>query len=363
MRLLLRSVIMPQEAQSYNINLLSEENVKKYVLPYYKLENSEVTQIKFKDTEKQRAVYKVVSEDSIYCLKKIYFSMEDLLFVYSAIEWLYRNNINVPRILPTKDRGRFVNYENMLFILTPWVNGEKCSYDNIQNVIDASVNLAKIHKCTHNFAPIAGSLQRTGFEDLYGTISKHFQQLLVSSNNAFKYGDKFSKMFLQHFDSNLTLAETAVKVSETINYDNLEKSLCHLDYVNKNIIFDELGKLWTIDFDKCRMDYRVHDISYFLRRLLKRDNTKWDLELTINCLKVYEDIYPLSLDEYKAIFVYLAFPQKFWKISRDYFNNINKCNKNSFLTLLTKTCNKSDYQLQFMNGLYTYIEQKFNVNL
>lgn len=353
---------MPYEAKAYNIDLLSEENVRKNVLPYYNLENSEVMQIKFKDTDKQRAVYKVTS-DECYCLKKVYFPVEELLFVYSSIEWLYRYGINVPRILPTITKDRFVNYNNMLFILTPWVEGEKCNYDNIDHLLKACTNLAKIHIYTKNFKPIEGSFNRLGFEDLYSTITKHFQQLLISSNQAFLYGDKFSKIFLQYFDSNLKLSQTAVDIAATIKYENLRSSLCHLDYVNKNIIFDGSGMIWTIDFDKCRIDYRVHDISNFFRRLLKRDNTKWDLELTINCLKLYEEVYPLNYDEYKTILVYLAFPQKFWKISRDYYNNINKCNKNSFVTLLTKTCTKSDSQLQFINGLIDYIETKFNKNI
>jgi CotS family spore coat protein len=354
---------MPYEAKAYNLDLLSEENVKKHVLPYYSLENSEITQIKFKDTEKQRAVYKISNEDECYCLKKIYFSVEDLLFVYSSIEWLFRHGINVPRILPTNTKGRFVNYNNMLFILTPWIEGDKCSYDNIENVLKASTNLAKIHIYTKNFKPIEGSFHRTGFENLYSSFSKHFQQLLLCSNQAFLYGDKFSKIFLQYFDCNILLCQTAIDIAATIKSENLVSSLCHLDYVNKNIIFDNTGMIWTIDFDKCKIDYRVHDISYFFRRLLKRDNTKWDLELTINCLKLYEEVYPLNFDEYKAILVYLAFPQKFWKISRDYYNNINKCNKNSFITLLSKTCAKSDSQLQFIHGFINYIETKFSKSI
>ena len=354
---------MPEQAKSYNINLLSEENVKKYVLPYYGLEDSEITQVKFKDTDKQRAVYKVTSSDQCFCLKKIYFSVEDLLFVYSAMEWLHRNEIKVPRILPTKDRGRFVNYKDMLFILTPWIDGEKCSYDNIQHVLAASVNLSKLHSCTKNFNPIAGSSHRTGFEDLSLSLQKHFQQLLVCSNLAFKNEDKFSKLFLQYFDTNILLAQIAVNIGATIDNNKLNKCLCHLDYVNKNIIFDENNKLWVIDFDKCKMDYCMHDVSYFLRRLLKRDNTKWDIQIANSSLEAYEEIKPINLDEYKFLIAYLAFPQKYWKISKDYYNNINKCNKNSFITLLNKATEKSEYHLKFIDELKRYVELKFKTNI
>ena len=185
-------------------------------------------------------------------------------------------------------------------------------------------------------------------------------QILNSSNLAFKYNDKFSRLFLDNFEDSMYLADTASKISNTIDISNLSRSICHLDYVNKNLIFDSKNSIWVIDFDKCKSDYCIHDISYFLRRLLKRDNTKWDLELAINCLNQYETIHPLNFDEYKSIFVYLAFPQKYWKISRDYYNNIRKCNQNSFVTLLSKAVEKNDYQIQFVDSLRSYIEDKFS---
>ncbi len=344
-------------------DLLSEENVKRYVLPHYGLENSEVIQIKFKDTDKQRAVYRVDHNNHMYCLKKVYFPLEELLFVYSVIEWLYRKGLNVPRILPTKSRSRYVEYETMLFILTPWVEGTKCSYDNISNILDSSSNLAKLHNSTESFVPISGSVKRESYEDLSLSLNKHFEQLLLCSNMAFRYGDKFSKVFLDNFEANIELAEVSARIASTINHSNLRRSLCHLDYVNKNIIFDNENKLWLIDFDKCKLDFCIHDISYFLRRLLKRDNTKWDLEIALSALKLYEEKRPLNLDEYKAILVYLAFPQKYWKISRDYYNNINKCNKNSFVTLLKKACEKNEFHTSFVNGFKNYIEERFHVTL
>ncbi len=354
---------MPQEAKEYDYNLLSEDNIKKYILPYYNLEYATVTQIKFKDTEKQRAVYKVETDSNCYCLKKVYFNMKNLLFVYSAIEWLHRNDIRVPRILPTYNGNRFVEKDNMLFILNTWIDGEKCDYDNIENIVDSSSNLAKMHSVCKNFYPIEGSELRKGYDDIYASTTKHFEQLLNSSNLAFKYKDKFSKIFLQSFDTKIKLAKLALQTSSTINKNKLEKSLCHGDYVNKNIIFDKENNIWVIDFDKCKMDYCIHDISYYLRRLLKRDNTKWDLEIAVNALNNYESIRELSFDEYKYLLVYLSFPQKYWKISRDYYNNINKCNKNSFCKLLSRTTTKNDSQLDFCIEFKAYIENKFKCKI
>jgi len=354
---------MPNKAKKYTTGLLSEENVKKYVLPEYNLQNADICQIKFKDTDKQRAVYKVDYNNKIYCLKKMYFSTNNLLFVYSAIEWLFRNNINVPKVLKTKKNGRYVNYENMLFILTPWIEGEKCSYDNIEHILSSTENLAKMHTVSKNFKPIVGSELREDYSDLKVSINKHFGHMLTCSNLAFKYEDKFSNLFIKHFEENILLARISMEICSNINNNMLTKSLCHLDYVNKNIIFDEFHNIWIIDFDKCSFDYCVHDISYFLRRMLKRDNTMWDLEIAINCLNNYEKIRPLNFDEYRYILAYLAFPQKFWKISRDYYNNIKKCNHNAFYSILSSAVEKDKEQIDFVLRFKEYIEDKFDSKL
>ena len=350
---------MPITTANYKTDLLPESDLKKFILKQYNLENSKIYQIKFKDTDKQRAVYKIESNCQYYCLKKVYYTKEELLFVYSSIEWIYRFNLNVPRILPTLTGKKFVSYNKMLFILTPWIAGDKCDYDNINHVIDASIVLANFHKFSRGFYPIPGSKLRLGYEDIYLSMNRHFNQLLDFSNLAFKYGDNFSKLYIENFDACITLAKISIENASHINSNNLSKSLCHLDYVNKNIIFDRFNKLWIIDFDKCKMDYSAHDISYFLRRILKRENTNWDFELLKDCLNTYEQILPLTADYYWYISSYLSFPQKQWRLLRDYYNNINVCNKQSFILLLEKSMTTMEKHIEtslnFSNSLKTLI--------
>ncbi|GAA0122203.1 MAG: CotS family spore coat protein [Clostridium argentinense] len=343
-----------------NIELLSEKNVKKHVLPHYNLNNAIVKQVKLKNTEKQRAVYMIEDYENKYCLKKVYYPVEELLFVYSAIEWLYRHNINVPRILSTTNHGRYVIYENMLFILTPWVEGYKCDFDSIYEILLASSNLGKVHHIGKNFKPILGSKNKIGCSSLYNSINKHFNNLLIYSNLAYKYHDNYSKIYLKNFDTNINLAKISNSIAATIKEENLTTSLCHNDYVSKNLIVDENDNLWLIDFDKCKVDYCALDISYCLRRLLRKEKNKWSLNLTIKFLNIYEKHNPLTFDDYKYILAYLSFPQKYWKISRDYYANISKCNRKAFVSMLKKSNIYLEYQLRFSLGFKDYIEERFN---
>lgn len=354
---------MGTEALSLQCLNLSPEIIKQNVLPYYNLQDAKISVIKFKDTDKQRAVYRIDFKEKSYCLKKVYYNINDLLYVYSATEWLYRNNIKVPKLLPTIDNNRFVSYQDMLFILTPWIDGDKCSFDNINHITIAVKKLARIHSISRNFQPILGSSQKKGFDDYYISTLKHFQDLLQASNEAFKYKDTFSKQFISSFDINLHLAKISLDITNKIDNSNLSISLCHGDYVNKNLIFPSDLDPWIIDFDKCKLDYCAKDLAYFMRRLLKRENTKWNIDLALIILNSYNTISQLTKSDLRYLISYICFPQKYWRISRDYYKNIYKCNKSAFLTLLSNAISKTDSQYEFALNIIDSVQKEFQILL
>ena len=344
-----------------NKELLSAENMKTCILPHYGLQSANITMVKFKDTDKQRAVYKVDLKNKSYCLKKVYYDEANLLYVYSAMEWLYRNDLNVPKLLPTKSKHRYIKYMGMLFILTPWVSGIKCDFDNQHHMTLSSKALAKLHKASKNFVPISGSFNRIGCDNYNTSVDKHLEQILISAKQAKRHNDRFSKIFLKNLDNNLELAKLSSKISSTINSDDLTKSLCHGDFVNKNILIDN-SEVWIIDFDKCKMDYSAHDIAYFLRRILKREDTNWSIDLTLSIIDDYMEVNSLTSSDLKYILAYISFPQKYWKISRDYYKNIKRCNKNAFISLLEKGLDRTDSQLRFIKEMMMILEKDYQVD-
>lgn len=353
---------MVNKSKDFKNELLPINEIKENILSHYNLYEATIVKIKFKDTEKQRAVYRIDSKDKTYCLKKVYYNEENLLYVYSAMEWAFKTGINVPRLLPTNDDNRFVKYKDMLFILTPWLNGVKCDFDNLEHVLISSRTLGKLHISSQNFIPIEGSYLREGLDNFHESTEKHFNQLLDSINNANMYQDRFSDLLLENIDGNLELAKVSYEISSSINASNLSRSLCHGDFVNKNILIDN-NHISIIDFDKCKYDFSARDISYLLRRLLKRENTNWQLNLTLSVLDDYLKEGSLSSDDLKYIISYIAFPQKFWKLSRDYYKNIKKCNKNAFITLLNKSINRSNNQLEFIYALRKAFNLKYNAKI
>ncbi|MGL5417143.1 MAG: CotS family spore coat protein [Clostridium sp.] len=341
----------------------SEETIRLKVLSHYGLEDAKISVIKLKNTEKQRIVYKVTFKNRSYCLKKVYYNESDLLFVYSALEWLFKNNINTPKLLSTKKGSKYVNLNNMLFILTLWIDGSKCSSNETSHVITAVRQLSYVHKCSKNFVPIEGSSNRKGLSDIYITTLKHFNQILLSYNSAIKNKDLFSEIFLEFFDTYLEISKFSLEISSRVKNSNLTTSLCHGDYVSKNLLFDKRDNIWLIDLDKCKIDFSMQDFGYFLRRLLRRDSISWNVEFTMRLLREYNKGNPMSVDDFRYLLAYISFPQKYWKISRDFFRNKLKINKTLATTMLLKGTEQSYSHLTFVKTILSRIENEYNIKL
>ena len=344
------------------------KDIKKYILSNYLYDVYEIIPIKFKDTDKQRAVYKFSTDKGPKCLKKVYYDEANLLFVYSIIEWFYQSGINVPRILPTISGNRFVKYNNNLFIVTEWIDGRKCDYDIDADISMAARNLGRMHKYSYNFLSVHGSYIRKDDINWYKSFNKKFLQLLLFNNTALKYNDHFCRIYLENLDYFIECAQHAVYILSLINNNELMlpaskfNSICHLDYVNKNLIITGSDDLYVIDFDKSKIDIPIHDIGSFLKRILKRNSTNWDFDILLLTLENYEKERSLTLIEILGLYAYLEFPQKFWKTSRDYFSNKNDINKDLFIAMLSKVCDQRNEHYSFCLKFKDYIRKRFNIN-
>lgn len=322
--------------------------IKNNILPLYNLYDSEISLVKFKDTDKQRAVYKINHNNTLYCLKKVYFELDELLFVYSALEWLYKSGFIVPSLISSIYGEKYIKINNNYFILMPWLSGEKCNFDNENHIKLSAMSLGKMHFLSKNFNPILDTKKRIQSFNHYISTLKHFEELLIIYAVSNRSNDEFSKVYLENFTTHLKLAEISLKLSSMIKEDELTVSLCHGDYVNKNILIHQ-GNVAVIDFDKCKLGFIASDIGYFLRRCLKRDNTCWNYNIYEIFLKNYTSMYKLNQSDMYYILSYLAFPQKFWKISRDYYFGKNK-NTESF-NIIKKVNKKSLSHLEFISSL------------
>ncbi|SEF73999.1 spore coat protein, CotS family [Caloramator fervidus] len=343
--------------------LLDNDSLIDKILSNYNLKVYSIENIKIKESDKERAVYKINTDKGYKCLKKVYYDEKTLLFIYSVIEWLNVKGILCPKLISTKKGLKYVKYNSNIYILTDWIDGRKCNYDDINDIKDISENLAKIHSASKGFFAIEGSKILISDKDYFKSYNKHFKQLIECANSAYRIKDKFSKIFLDNFDYYLNCAKESIYILSKIDFDNMgdeisNQAICHLDYVNKNLIFTPDNKLYVIDFDKTKLDCPVHDISSFLHRILKRKKTAWSFEVFEVAINSYEKIRPLTTNEYLAIYAFLLFPKKLWKVSKDYYKNIKYCNKSEYINELKSIVKYRENHEAFCNKLKELLSKK-----
>ncbi|EQB89124.1 hypothetical protein M918_21870 [Clostridium sp. BL8] len=115
-------------------------------------------------SEKIKNVYRVETEDNIYCLKIIKYEFEHFLFIVGAIKHLQNNGFEyVPEIIKTIDDLDYIKLEKNFAYLTPWVNARESNYDNPIDVVIAAKKLAELHNKSEGFQVQPNMKPRVGW--------------------------------------------------------------------------------------------------------------------------------------------------------------------------------------------------------
>ena len=93
---------------------------------------------------------------------------------------------------------------------------------------------------------------------------------------------------------------------------------CHGDYNQHNVIFSREG-IAVVHFENFLYQESVGDLANFIRKMMEKNN--WNAGLGMDLTRGYDRVRKLSPEELKYLYVYLAYPEKFWKIVNFYYNS------------------------------------------
>lgn len=305
------------------LNLSDLDFITNHILTHYDLEVKNVEIIKIKDSDKERAIYKVKTPHLNYCLKKVYYSVHDLEFVLYLMGYLKNNGLHVPEIVLTKQQKSFVSHDHVLFFLMTWIDGTRCDYDRKNDLKLISENLAEFHLRGKGFDYLPLTTSRYNYFNWQTDFLNKTAKLIKFKERIYN-NYQFSAVhepLLSVLDLEYTMAHKSIHLLEAVDFQYLlkksvvENHYCHLDYVNKNLYIHG-EKVFMIDFDRSKLDIPLHDVSSLLRRVMHRDNTNWDFSIAKHILDTYTQIKHLNSEEKKAILAFLIFPEKLYKETR-----------------------------------------------
>jgi len=321
--------------------------------------------IKIESLKPNKGVYYLKTNEGNRCLKKINYGIQKLLFVYAAKEHMINNGFpHVDKYFLNLDGNPYAIVNEDLYTLSEWIEGRECDFHDRDDLINAAKSLAYMHIASKGYEPPENSKLKTDLGRWQHLMEKRIKSFDKMRDMARK-SNKKSNFDLNYIKSVEFFKETgrkAMSVLESSKYLELcsfaeeEKGFCHHDYTYNNIIIDKNNEINVIDFDYCKREVRIFDISNFMIKVLKRND--WDIEFAKLIIDAYNEVSPLKEEEYRVLFAFLLFPQRYWRLSNRYFYNEVTWSENTFNNKMEELIDERDKYMSFINSF----KQIYNQN-
>lgn len=286
---------------------------------------------------------------------------------YYVKDYLIRQGfVRIDQLVRNED-GRFLTEDkyHTPYLLRHFFNGPELNVYEMQQVREGAANLAKLHlsaegicmylkeaedevkqryeeemaACEEEEEKEFLQKQRDAIYYYDATEEKHEKEgigakewcegMLLKRDRELKriasYMKKMNKKspFTEQYNhcSGLFLKESAEAMKQIAELfseeERLPYGLLHGNYQHHNVLKTEQG--WaTIGMEQFRFGPSVVDLYDYVRKVLEKN--QYCYEVVKETLKGYEAGRHLTKAEYKALFLLLSYPEKFWKISNRYYN-------------------------------------------
>jgi len=296
-----------------------------------------------KNIEKIKNVYKIETENRIYCLKIINYEFKHFLFIIGVIKHLQGNGFeNIPEIIETIYSKEYITLENKYAYLTPWVDARECDYDNPEEIKLCTSKLAQLHKKSLNFKVTPDMKPRIAWLKWIETFKTREKEILDFKRriNEKECITEFDKNYLKIMEGELARSNKSIYnlcESEYINKMKEEikhRGFCHHDYAHHNVLMEKGGGISIIDFDYCILDTHLHDLSSLLIRRMK--NGKWSLENALTIMDEYDATNSIYKSDIEVMAAFMEFPQEYWQRGIQYYWEKKDWGEEFFLKKLEK---------------------------
>lgn len=312
--------------------------------------------IKIETIKANKGIYYLKTNKGERCLKRINYGPQKLLFVYGAKEHLINNGFNkVDRYFLNIEGEPYALVNEDLYTLSEWLEGRECDFHNIEDVKLASSTLAKMHEASKGYDPPENSKLKSDLGRWTHLMEKRIRSFDKMRDMIRKKSNKseFDLIYLKSMEFYKEIGKDALNTLEESSYYELcaiseeQKSFCHHDFTYHNIIFNEKNDVHVIDFDFCKREVRTFDISNFMIKVLKR--VDWNIRFAKEIITSYNEVSKLDVEEYKVLYAYLKFPQRYWRLANRYYYNEVNWGQNTFAAKLQGIVDEKEKYIMFLD--------------
>ncbi|MGI6065085.1 MAG: CotS family spore coat protein [Bacillota bacterium] len=275
--------------------------------------------------EKRRDAYLVITRQGKRCLKAVHPKKEKILFMIEAMNHLKANGFNrMAMCLPALDKSMVAEYHGTNYIVQEWVEGVEPDYRNMEQMVKAAETLALCHQAGIGFIPAKGIKVKNNLGKWIRKLEENYQDLVqyIGQAKSKNCPTPFEKRLISIGPWLEECAEQSIWKLQTSRYSQLVKEarqrgcLVHGDPATRNFIMQD-DQVVLIDFDSTAMEISVVDIWKLLRRFLRRNH--WQLDKMERLISAYNSKHGLDNNELKVLGAFLEFPERVWRIAREFY--------------------------------------------
>lgn len=303
-------------------------DVAKRVMANYPLPIKKIIQLSNKG---KKGVWLIETDHGKVILKKIPAKKEYLSFMIHAIDFLKVRGVRTPGVRKTETGADHVLFNGEYYVVFDAINGKKPKYKNEKELVKILQGMAQFHKasCDIQIPPdVALSSDLEDWKTEYPAKLQKLADWKAERSSSIEMND-FDRQFLRYIDLFSRQGTEALSIldqscyQQWIEHTRLHKTLCHQDFAAGNLILDDAGKLHVYDMDSLTIDLPVRDMRRISNKVMRKQK-KWDIELLIKMLMAYQEINPLTIEQYNVFLADISFPHLFYGQVSKYYGNSEK---------------------------------------
>ena len=299
-----------------------EENINSILSQY----DINIKNIKMESDKGKKAVWWINTTSGDKVLKKHSCSAQTLEFILAAVEHLQRGNVNLSKVIKTKDNASYIKGSKGCYVLSDAIIGNVPNEDKPQELKMILEALATFHSASKNFVPPMDSKVRVhlGFqkEEFESQILKLKSFYDIEASNP-KHSE-FGQIILASFPYFYKRMQLAIDENQKSNYARWcveakdTNCLCHQDFTASNLVLTSSKKIFVLDIDSITVDLPIRDIRKLLNKIMKKRG-QWDPKLAGQMLQWYNAVNPLERWQWQVLKETLIFPHLFVGIMSKYY--------------------------------------------
>jgi len=250
--------------------------------------------IKIREILQIKDVYKVRTNNAIYCLKSYVFPEEEVRFITRILSYMNEHGFTRgQKVYPTVEQSAYMTHNGISYTLTNWVDGQRPDFTKGMDLKNGIRTLAKFHSIAEGFPSAEAPVARIRYSGLNHDVSEYNKLLSQYKNTG--HLAALCEEVLNHLRQ--------PKVLEAIDTEQKASAFVHGDYNYPNLIKDKRRKLHLIDFDNSSLHIRMEDLSHILHR-----NFVWNGTEMLRWIDYYQRYRQLSSSDMNLLHALLSAP-------------------------------------------------------